>query len=142
MPFCEKIYYLDKLIAMTYHLFQGPNLHGVMSTGEMVWELVVTGQLFDNKWTAVALRWKKPDLTDTMTPVSRLGGLGMRNYLLKISSLDGALLEQNIFYLAQFRCSQNCLTISKLRSVNKSRVFLLIRHFNPIRHFTIPLKRG
>ena len=46
-------------------LFQGPNLYGVMSTGEMVWELVVTGQLFDKKWTAVALRWKKPDLTDT-----------------------------------------------------------------------------
>ena len=88
-----------------------------MSTGEMVWELVVTGQLFDNKWTAVALRWKKPDLTDTMTPVSRLGGLGMRNYLLKISSLDGALIEQSIFYLARFRCSQNCFTISKLRSV-------------------------
>jgi len=56
---------------------KGPNLYGVLSTGEMVWELVVTGQLFNATWMAVALRWKKPDLTDTVTPVSRLGGLEM-----------------------------------------------------------------
>ena len=43
----------------------------------MVWELVVTGQLFDSKWNSIALRWKKPDLTDTKTPIARLGGLEM-----------------------------------------------------------------
>lgn len=49
----------------------------MISTGEMVWELVITGQLFDKRWASIALRWKKPNLDDLGTPVSQLGGLEM-----------------------------------------------------------------
>ena len=65
------------MIKFTFDMNQGAKLYGVLSTGEMVWELVVTGQLFESKWTSIALRWKKPDLTDTKTPIARLGGLEM-----------------------------------------------------------------
>jgi hypothetical protein len=49
----------------------------VVSTGTMVWELVVTGQVFDQKWSSIGLRWKKPNLLDEITPISKLGGLEM-----------------------------------------------------------------
>ena len=42
-----------------------------------MWELPIEGQIYDDKWMSVALRWKNPDLDDQKTPVSRLGGLEM-----------------------------------------------------------------
>lgn len=56
---------------------EGPNIVGVVSTGEEVWELVVTGQVYDQEWTNIGIRWKKPDLFDLDTPISKLGGLEM-----------------------------------------------------------------
>lgn len=56
-----------------YH--QGVDLVGVVSTGEEVWELRVTGQLHNDTWHNIGIRFKKPDLTDTKTPMTKLGGL-------------------------------------------------------------------
>ena len=57
--------------------FQDSLLYGVVSTGIRVWELPIEGQIYDDKWMSVALRWKNPDLDDQKTPVSKLGGLEM-----------------------------------------------------------------
>ena len=43
----------------------------------MVWEIKVAGQLYDNSWTSIGLRFKKPNLEDELTPVKNLGGLEM-----------------------------------------------------------------
>lgn len=56
---------------------QDSYIYGVVSTGIRVWELPIEGQIYDDKWMSVALRWKNPDLDDQKTPVSRLGGLEM-----------------------------------------------------------------
>jgi hypothetical protein len=56
-----------------YH--EGPDLVAVVSTGEEVWELKVTGQLYNDSWTNIGIRWSKPDLSDKTTPVLQLGGL-------------------------------------------------------------------
>ena len=37
----------------------------------------MTGQIFENTWTGIALRWKEPDLSDEITPLNNLGGLVM-----------------------------------------------------------------
>lgn len=45
-----------------YH--QGLELVGVVSTGEKVWELRVSGQLYNNTWTQIGLRFKEPDMSN------------------------------------------------------------------------------
>merc|ERR1719458_2138754 len=45
-----------------YH--QGLELVGVVSTGEKVWELRVSGQLYNNTWTQIGLRFSFPDMSN------------------------------------------------------------------------------
>ena len=58
-----------------YH--EGPELVAVVSTGEEVWELSVTGIIRNETWVNIGVTWNKPNLTDTDTPLDKLGGLEM-----------------------------------------------------------------
>lgn len=58
-----------------YH--EGPELVAVVSTGEEVWELSVTGIIQNETWVNIGVTWNKPDLADTETPLEKLGGLEM-----------------------------------------------------------------
>ena len=66
-----------------YH--QGMDLVALVSTGVQVWELRVSGQLYNNSWVEIGIRWSKPDLDDPKasklaeTPEGRekMGGLEM-----------------------------------------------------------------
>jgi len=64
-----------------YH--QGLELVGVVSTGEKVWELRVSGQLYNNTWTQIGLRFSFPDMSnpkwaDMGEPgFEKMGGLEM-----------------------------------------------------------------
>lgn len=56
-----------------YH--QGVDLVAVVSTGEEVYEVRVTGQIFNATWNNIGIRFKQPNLTDHATPIEKLGGL-------------------------------------------------------------------
>eukprot|EP00095_Tigriopus_kingsejongensis_P004561 maker-scaffold462_size163801-snap-gene-0.37 protein:Tk04561 transcript:maker-scaffold462_size163801-snap-gene-0.37-mRNA-1 annotation:"PREDICTED: uncharacterized protein LOC100378641" len=56
-----------------YH--QGVDLVAVVSTGEEVWELRVTGQLHNDTWHNIGVRFNKPDISDRSIPIHKLGGL-------------------------------------------------------------------
>ena len=58
-----------------YH--EGPNLVAVVSTGEEVWHLSVTGIIMNRTWVNIGITWNKPNLEDTSLPVEKLGGLEM-----------------------------------------------------------------
>ena len=58
-----------------YH--EGPNLVAVVSTGEEVWHLSVTGIIMNRTWVNIGITWNKPNLEDTTLPVEKLGGLEM-----------------------------------------------------------------
>jgi len=63
-----------------YH--QGLDIVAVVSTGEKVWELRVSGQLYNNTWTQVGIRWVVPDITkpknaETEEGREKMGGLEM-----------------------------------------------------------------
>ena len=58
-----------------YH--EGPNLVAVVSTGEEVWHLSVTGIIMNRTWVNIGITWNKPNLEDSTLPVERLGGLEM-----------------------------------------------------------------
>ena len=58
-----------------YH--EGPNLVAVVSTGEEVWHLSVTGIIMNRTWVNIGITWNKPNLDDTTLPVEKLGGLEM-----------------------------------------------------------------
>ena len=47
-----------------YH--EGPELVAVVSTGEEVWELSVTGIIRNETWVNIGVTWNKPDLADTV----------------------------------------------------------------------------
>ncbi len=54
----------------------------VVSTGDKVWELRVAGQLYNNTWVNIGIRWTLPDLSKPAlaeTPEGRekMGGLEM-----------------------------------------------------------------
>ena len=50
----------------------------MVSTGTRVWYVKVVGQLVDNLWTNIAIRWKQSgDTIDKNVPVSERGGLEM-----------------------------------------------------------------
>jgi len=70
-----------------YH--QGLDIVAVVSTGEKVWELRVSGQLYNNTWTEVGIRWKIPDISkpknaETEKGRERMGGLEMYINLEKV----------------------------------------------------------
>lgn len=54
-----------------YH--RGPDLTAIVSTGEKVWELTVTGQLYNNTWSNIGIRWKFPDYSDNVPNHKRYG---------------------------------------------------------------------
>jgi len=63
-----------------YH--QGLDIVAVVSTGEKVWELRVSGQLYNNTWTEVGIRWVIPDISkpknaETEAGREKMGGLEM-----------------------------------------------------------------
>ena len=64
-----------------YH--QNQELVAVVSTGEKVWELRVAGQLYNNTWTQVGLRFKFPDMSNPKwasmdeAGFEKMGGLEM-----------------------------------------------------------------
>ena len=63
-----------------YH--QGLDLVAVVSTGEKVWELRVSGQLYNNTWAEVGIRWVVPDLSKPQLAATeegreKMGGLEM-----------------------------------------------------------------
>ena len=64
-----------------YH--QGLDLVGVVSTGEKVWELRVSGQLYNNTWTQIGLRFMFPDMSNPKwadmgeAGFEKMGGLEM-----------------------------------------------------------------
>merc|ERR1719245_778489 len=63
-----------------YH--QGLDLVAVVSTGERVWQLRVAGQLYNNTWVEVGIRWTLPELTKpkwalTAEGREKMGGLEM-----------------------------------------------------------------
>ena len=49
----------------------------LVSTGYEVWELRVVGQVYNNTWTNIGVRWKKPDLNADfrILPKELWGGL-------------------------------------------------------------------
>ena len=57
-----------------YH--EGLDIIAIVSTGEDVWELRVRGQLYNETWNSIGIRWEKPNLDETvvLTPEER-GGL-------------------------------------------------------------------
>jgi len=70
-----------------YH--QGLDIVAVVSTGEKVWELRVSGQLYNNTWTEVGIRWIVPDITkpknaETEAGREKMGGLEMYINLEKV----------------------------------------------------------
>merc|ERR1719483_1569478 len=70
-----------------YH--QGLDIVAVVSTGEKAWELRVSGQLYNNTWTEVGIRWKIPDISkpknaETEKGRERMGGLEMYINLEKV----------------------------------------------------------
>ena len=63
-----------------YH--QGLDIVAVVSTGEKVWELRVSGQLYNNTWTEIGIRWIIPDISkpqnaETEKGREKMGGLEM-----------------------------------------------------------------
>lgn len=64
-------------------LHEGPDLVAVVSTGKRVWELRVTGQLMNNTWVEIGIRFKMPDLRDPKLAskgeagLEKMGGLEM-----------------------------------------------------------------
>ena len=61
---------------------QGLDLVAVVSTGVEVWELRVSGQLYNNTWVQIGLRWTLPDLSKPQLATSaegreKMGGLEM-----------------------------------------------------------------
>ena len=65
-----------------YH--EGIDLVAVVSTGQEVWELRVTGQLYNDSWTNIGIRWQQPNYTDPSTPQEKKGGLEMYVNLQKV----------------------------------------------------------
>ena len=55
-----------------YH--EGMDLIAVVSTGEDVWELRVTGQLINETWSNIGVRWE-PNKEDAGLHFSEKGGL-------------------------------------------------------------------
>ena len=49
----------------------------VVSTGEEVWHLSVTGIIMNRTWVNIGITWNKPNLEDSNLPVDKLGGLEM-----------------------------------------------------------------
>jgi len=63
-----------------YH--QGMDLVAMVSTGTKVWEIRVAGQLYNNTWVEIGIRWitpdlSKPQLTETPEGREKMGGLEM-----------------------------------------------------------------
>ena len=59
---------------------QGPNVVGLVSTGYQVFELPVSGQLYNNSWTEIGLRFIPPNLANPLlanTDNEDMGGLEM-----------------------------------------------------------------
>ena len=70
-----------------YH--QGVNIVGVVTTGEKVWVVSVSGQLYNNTWTQVGLRFVIPNLSnpkmaETEEGRENMGGLEMFINLQKV----------------------------------------------------------
>jgi len=61
------------------------DLVAVVSTGEDVWELRVRGQLLNETWTSIGIRWEMPNLDETLAlPPEERGGLEMHINLEKV----------------------------------------------------------
>ena len=61
---------------------KGLDLVAVVSTGDKVWELRVAGQLYNNTWVNIGIRWtlpdlSKPSLAETPEGREKMGGLEM-----------------------------------------------------------------
>jgi len=62
---------------------QGIDIIGMVSTGEKVWTLSVSGQLYNNTWTNIAIRFTIPDLSNPKLAelgekgLEKMGGLEM-----------------------------------------------------------------
>ena len=70
-----------------YH--EGLNIIGLVSTGTKVWTLSVSGQLYNNTWTQIGLRFVTPNLEDpnlalTADGLEKMGGLEMYINLEKV----------------------------------------------------------
>ena len=101
-----------------YH--EGPNLVAVVSTGEEVWHLSVTGIIMNRTWVNIGITWNKPNLEDTSLPVEKLGGLEMYINQEKVGSTllpeftDDSKQVCKRIHFAQFSKLQREITIFEL----------------------------
>ena len=95
----------------------------VVSTGEEVWHLSVTGIIMNRTWVNIGITWNKPNLEDTTLPVEKLGGLEMYINQEKVGS---TLLPEFTDDSKQVQYSL-CTVLSATREIQEITIFTYIR---------------